>query len=315
MRGPCLPIALLAIVLFAPVAAAQPDAGGSARARVLFEQAMAAMDDGSYDLAIEQLDESLALTPRPATAFNLALALRGAGRTSDAIAVLEALLAGAHGTLRAPQRRAAEELRTEASADLATVRVRVGGASELELRIDGVRIDAEAGAWNEQRVDPGAHVITASAPDHATIERSITLPRAGSSELDLTLMAALDTRPGTLVLESSDPALIVEIEGVASATGTLRRELPPGEYVVRVIAGDARRDSRIEVPPGRTVRLALEPPTSSRSIAEEPWLWLTLGAVVLVGGGLAIGAGVALDSQRASPLTDPVFPVIETLSW
>lgn len=304
---------LIVLVLIHSSASAQ--SRDDARARRLFEDAMSAMDDGSYDLAIERLTESLALAPRPATAFNLGLALRGAGRIREAIARLDALLA-ARAELRPEQRREAEQLRSDAIADLATLRVRVTGARELELRIDGSRVDGVApGTWTEQRVDPGDHVITASARDHGTLERSITVPRGGSSELEIELVPVADTRPGILVLESTDPSLMVEIDGIASAMGSLRRELPPGEYVVRVISESARRDSRIEVPAGRMVRLSLEPPVGSRSIVEEPWLWLTLGAIVLVGGGIGVGVGVAVDSQRAPPITDPVFPVIETLTW
>lgn len=295
-------------------ASAQPRAD-TARARRLFEEAMTSMDDGAYDVAIERFQASLALAPRPATAFNLALALRGAGRIREAIATLDALLAGEHGPLRDQQRGEADQLRTEATTDLATVRVRVSGPADLELRVDGERVAAEPGAWVEHRLDPGEHVVTASAPDHATVERPIALARRAWSELDLALEPASDTRPGVLVLQSTDPSHVVEIVGLDRATAMLRRELPAGEYTVRITSGDGHRDSRIEVPAGRTVRLTLEPPVVARSVAEEPWLWITVGAVVLVGGGVAIGAGVYASEQRQAPLADPIFGTVETLTW
>ena len=290
MTWPHLAVLLMIALLFShavapPDVAAQPRSADTARARRLFEEAMTSMDDGAYDVAIERFEASLALAPRPATAFNLALALRGAGRIR------------------------------EATATLAALRVRVAGPPTLELRIDGERVEAQPGAWVEERLDPGEHVVTASAPDHATIEHPIALARRAWSELDLTLEPASDTRPGVLVLESTDPSHLVEIVGVERATARLQRELPAGEYTVRITSGDGHRDSRIEVPAGRTVRLTLDPPVNARSIAEEPWLWISVGAVLLVGGGVAIGAGVYASEQRQAPLADPIFGTVETLTW
>ena len=320
MTWPHLAVLLMIALLFShavapPDVAAQPRSADTARARRLFEEAMTSMDDGAYDVAIERFEASLALAPRPATAFNLALALRGAGRIREATATLDALLAGAHGTLRDAQRGEAEQLRTEAATDLATLRVRVAGPPTLELRIDGERVEAQPGAWVEERLDPGEHVVTASAPDHATIEHPIALARRAWSELDLTLEPASDTRPGVLVLQSTDPSHLVEIVGIERATARLQRELPAGEYTVRITSGDGHRDSRIEVPAGRTVRLTLDPPVNARSIVEEPWLWISVGAVLLVGGGVAIGAGVYASEQRQAPLADPIFGTVETLTW
>lgn len=269
----------------------------------------------AFDVAIDRLRESLAIVPRPATAFNLALALRGAGRLRDAITQLDALLEGEHGALRPEQRGEAETLRREAAADLATLRIHAHGAPAIELRVDGERIERSVEGVVETRVDPGEHVVTASAPDHATVERRVRVMRGAAAEIELVLGPLVDTRPGTLIVESTDPSLIVEIVGVARATGTLERALPAGRYDVRVISGRGRRDSQLEVPAGRTVRLSLEPPVASVPIAEEPWLWITVSAVVLVGGGIAVGAGVAASEARQPPITDPIFGVVETLAW
>jgi hypothetical protein len=285
-------------------------AAGSRAARRAFEQAMESMDAGLFDVAVERFRESIALEPRASTAFNLALALRGAGRVRDALDVIEGLRGGRYGALAGAQRRDVETRRREIEGDLATLRIRLDGPRDAELRIDGTLVERDpASVTLAHRVDPGAHVITASATDHQTAEREVTAPRGGEVEVAIALAPVRDTRPGVLLLEGADPSLDVAIVGIASGRGTVRAELPPGEYAVRATSGNGSRESRIEVPPGRTVRLVLDAP-SGRSVLEEPWLWITAGAVLLVGAGVTIGAVVASEPQ---PVSDPVFGVIVAL--
>ena len=56
----------------APIASAQDD---TTRARALFEGAVAAIDEGRFADAVVDLRESLSLSPRAPTAFNLGIAL------------------------------------------------------------------------------------------------------------------------------------------------------------------------------------------------------------------------------------------------
>lgn len=281
------------------------------RARELFVAGSAAMDQGRFELAIEHLETSLATAARPATAFNLAIALRGAGHPTQAVATLERLLAGAYGPLRDAQRTGAERLRSEAAADVARVRIRLAPVEEVELRIDGLRVEGAApGAWIEQGLDPGRHAITATAPARVPAERVVVLERGGRAELELDL--APELRPGTLAVIGTEADLQVEIVGIARGRGQVAAEIPPGEYVVRTTGGGGAHDTRIEVPSGRTVRLRVS--GRGGSVVDEPWFWIAVAGGALALGGAAVGIAFAADPLLTEPVTDPVFGVTVALT-
>ncbi|AKF03759.1 tetratricopeptide repeat protein [Sandaracinus amylolyticus] len=288
-----------------------PDDATIARARELFELGHGAMDQGRFELAIEHLSASLAIAARPATAFDLAIALRGAGHPTHAVEILDGLLAGSYGALRSAQRDEVVRLRAATAADVAHVRIRVAPQGEIELRIDGLRVDDIApGAWIERALDPGRHAITASAPARVPAERVVVLERGGHAEIELEL--APELRPGTLAVEGTAPELQVEIVGIARGRGRVAAEIPPGAYVVRATGAGGASETRIEVPSGRTVRLRV----SGRdvSIAEEPWFWVALVGGVVALGGAAAATAVALDPPLTDAIADPVFGVTVALT-
>jgi hypothetical protein len=282
-----------------------------ARARELFVEGTRAMDQGRFELAIEHLEASLEAAARPATAFDLAIAHRGAGHPTQAVTILQALLAGNYGALHDAQRTDAEALRTAAAADVASVRVRVVDGEDIELRIDGLRVDDVApGAWIERSLDPGRHAITATASARVGAERVVLLERGTSAEVDLAL--APELRPGTLAVVGTEPDLQVEIVGIARGRGQVTAELPPGEYIVRATSSGGASETRIEVPSSRTVRLQVS--GRGGSVAEEPWFWVVLTTSVLALAGAAVGIAYAVDPWLTAPVADPVFGVTITLT-
>ena len=79
----------------------------------------------------ELLLESLALAPRAATAFNLAVVARAMGATLEAEQRLVDLLAGRHGELADDRRRAADTLLREVRAEVAVRKQALIGARVL----------------------------------------------------------------------------------------------------------------------------------------------------------------------------------------
>lgn len=297
-------IALVAVLGLATASA--QDAG----ARRLFDQGNEALETGRFAEARDLFRESLALGPNAGTAFNLAVALRGTGQTIEAVEVLDGLIDGTYGSLSSAQREEAERFRTATAAEIAVVHVRVSGAPRVEVRLDGRRLATLAeGERAELRADPGDHVLTASAPRRETAEERIALDRGGSRVVELALRPSADARVGTLIVEAIDDTDVLEIVGVGRGTGTLRRELAPGSYEVIVSGPSGRRESRVALDAGETLRVRLD--GESESVLASPWLWTGVSAVVL---GLLIGGLFLFVETEDPPVTDPVYPVVTTLA-
>jgi len=307
LRGPLLLLAILAGVLVAPSGVAAQ--GAEREARELFQAGNEALSTGRFAEARDLFRRSLDITPNAGTAFNLAVALRGTGQTLEALQIFEALLEGEFGRLSRAQRRETERLRREVEAEIAVLHITVRGADDIEVRVDGQRIASAAdGEIVEHRVDPGVRVVTVSAPRRVTQERRVDLERGSSVELEVELELTEDARLGTLIVEAVDPDDVLEIVGVARGTGTLRRQLEPGEYEVQVDGPAGYRESVVDLEAGTTLRVRLE--ADDGGLWSSPWLWTGVGAVVV---GLAVGAFFVFGEREEDPISDPVYGVIQTL--
>lgn len=197
-------------------------------ARTLFERGTRAVNEGRFADAEGDLTRSLSLAPRPATAFNLVVALEGLERFVRASELCDALLAERHGTLSVEQRGGAEARCAGVRGRVSRVVVRVTGERPLEIRVDGRVIGTiAAGAQLEAALDPGWHHVSASAEGHAPIERSLSLEPGDRTEL--TLDAPLESGsatstgapPATTTSEGPDLGLVLGLVlgGVAIVGG------------------------------------------------------------------------------------------------
>ena len=305
MRPRYLVLLLTAALLLWP-SLAQAD-----EARELFDRAVAAREVGRLAESSELFHRSLTLSPRPSTAFNLAVTYVARGELRRAIAMLDKIEAGRYGTIRDRQQRDLVDLRKTTRRALAPLRIVVHGTSSAVIRLDGVVLKGSPVPHRSakhrrvvatERVDPGEHVVVASAYEHGTVERVVKLGKGDAQVVHIIVEPIEDVRPGTLVLQSSDPDSDVEIVGVASGVGRLSRELPPGEY--EVVVGQSR--DRVLVPPGRRVRFVIDPEPGGAW--QTPWPWLGLGGAVVAG---AVLTGVLLGSMTADPQQNPEFPLVE----
>ena len=159
-------------------------------ARELFEQGYAALVDGRFPEARDLLAQSLEREGRPATAFNLVLALLGTEQPLDAAGVCERLLAGGYGELAADARAEAERECARAEREVGAILVAVDVA-DAQVAIDGEAVDAaERGPF---RVNPGPHVVSASVPDGRRAEGRVRVGRGETVQVTLELGPALDT--------------------------------------------------------------------------------------------------------------------------
>lgn len=186
---------LAALAASAPPAHAQD---AVAEARRLFDEGREALHAARLTEAKEKLRRSLELHPNAATAFNLVLAYRGSGEPLEATRVCERLLAGDYGELAGERRAQASDTCEAAAAEIAHIEARAEGAERIDLRLDGAAWTAVAGGEVARAdVDPGRHVISASAAAHAGEERAVTVERGGTASVVLRVVPEPTEREGS----------------------------------------------------------------------------------------------------------------------
>lgn len=188
-------LAALLLVTTASTALAQGTAED--RARTLFDRGMIALEAFRFGEARALFEESLHEYVEPGAAFNLGLALRGAGESILAIEQWTALLNGNYGDLSEGQRAQVEVLVREERLALAHLEARVGANEprvELRVRIDGRDQESlTSGGRTFYVLDPGRHILTARAPGFEVIEETIELTPGERAQIELSLVARAET--------------------------------------------------------------------------------------------------------------------------
>jgi hypothetical protein len=159
-------------------AAAQPSAADKATAQVLFEAGRDLKKEGRFDEACPKLEESQRLDPQLGTLLNLADCWANMGRTASAwVSFVE--LAGAAHRAGDPREEVARERAAELEPKLTKLRIVVRDAADgLEVRRDGDVVREPS--WGEALpVDPGDHLVVASAPGHAKWQTTVAVDGAG----------------------------------------------------------------------------------------------------------------------------------------
>jgi hypothetical protein len=156
--------ALVGALASPPEARAQP-ADRRAAAHALFEQGRTLMNAGRFAEACTKLEESHQVEPAPGTLLNLADCYERIGRTASAWELFLDVAALAQGAGRAQHETLARARAGALEPKLSKLRVTVSTpAKGIAVHRDGIVL--QASEWGTAfAVDPGQHVIEASAPD------------------------------------------------------------------------------------------------------------------------------------------------------
>lgn len=279
----------VALMVCAATAHAEPP-GALDQARTEFEAGLSLMDQHQYAAAITSFERSLGLHENPRTRYNLALALRSAGRLRDALAMFE--------TVANPVIGADTELRAQAATMVATINTQLARVSFLVTPGAVVRIDgrvAEALTGGEMALDPGHHVFEATVEDRlpARVEADFAEGQHATVTLD-----ASRPRPGRLHVEVAPANASIRIDDDARGHGSFEGSMAPGDHRVEVTAtGGLRAVRTVTVRSDRTTRLSLtlHPP----HLYERWWLWTGAGVVLT-----AAVVGIAVGVSQPAPLPD-----------
>jgi serine/threonine-protein kinase len=262
MRNGSLPHLLagvgLALALVAPprAALAQPSPETRAAATALFEDARRLMADGKYTEACPKLEESQRIDPGAGTLFNLALCYEAQNRTASAWVSFRDVAQMALTAGQADREKLARGKAAALEPKLMKLKITAQpGAAGVEVKRDGAVV-SPALLGTPVSLDPGKHVLSATAPGKEPWEVTIQLDQ-----------------PGATVTVDVPPLLDRKAPGATAAPPPPRGAAAP--------------------PPGGAAPPPPPPPSDLPS--PRPWQRpLGIAGLVVGAGGLGAGIGVGL---------------------
>jgi hypothetical protein len=175
----------LALVLAASPAMAQPASKDAAMAETLFEEAKDLMQDGDFVNACPKLAESYRLDPGSGTLTALAMCHEKLNKTATAWAEFIEVVTEAQQAGRADREKFARQHVTALEPHLSRLMISVAPETarlpDVQVRRD--RVVVGSAAWGvASPVDPGEHLIEATAPGHRAWSTRVTVGDRGDKE-------------------------------------------------------------------------------------------------------------------------------------
>ena len=162
---------LLAVAALTPAVASAQTAPTDAEARAAFERGMAETTANRYASAVAAFEESYRLRPVAVVLFNLAGAYSRMGRHQQSIATYERYLTEGGDRVAAERVQWVRARIAELRSSLPVVVLQLRPAN-VAITVDG-RPQVVTGG--EVTLDPGNHLLVASAPGHAPQQRDLHL--------------------------------------------------------------------------------------------------------------------------------------------
>lgn len=314
----------LACGLGAPRPASAQTEEELAAARALFREAVKDEDRGRFDVALEKFQRVQRTRDTAAVRFHLGACEEGLGRLAQALASYQGAVAAA--TTEKGQEEVSSAARARIDAlwkrvPQLTVHVTGAAPQSVDLRIDDRAI--EPARWAKPiPVDPGAHIITATAPNATPFRTQVSLTEAGHVSITIPLdrPGAATTAAGAPTAgtagqsgdngsgsgESSAGATGADSKDSSSTTRTVTAWALVGTGGAAAIAGAVclivRADNIATL--NRTCPGGVCPSDSRESVESLRDQAVTLGplgAGLIIGGVVAAGVGAALLWTAPSP--------------
>jgi hypothetical protein len=152
-----------------------PGSRDAQRADELFVEASALVKQNNFAAACPKLEESQRLDPGLGTQFNLGLCYVQIGKLAGAWRNFRAVERLAHATGKSAREVAAKEILAELRSKVPHL-VLVPAEGDVTLRVDGADVDREE--WSFYAVEPGEHIIDATAPAKQPWQRRVVVDAA-----------------------------------------------------------------------------------------------------------------------------------------
>lgn len=223
------PRTLAVALLLGSLASSVPALAAADPAEVLFDRGVAEMEAGRYEEACPPIEQSYRLDPRVGTLFTLAECEAKRGHIATAVTRYEEYLKE-HGKLPRDKKSKQGDRAQIARRQVDLFRPQIpqltlvlppGAPDDLRVLCDGAPVDRSTlGA--ALPLDPGAHVITTSAPQHTSSEVRLKLARGQQLRLELTVGAAIAAPTGPVAAApnaaTTPPSALAE-DGSHSTSG------------------------------------------------------------------------------------------------
>ena len=161
-----------------------------------FQEAKALMEQGNYAAACPKLVESQRLDPAVGTLLYLGECYDGNGQTATAWATFLAAADAAHSANQPERERTARERANALLARVSKLTITVAPEARvpgLEVKLDGTALGAAS--WGvATALDPGEHLIEASAPDRKPWSSRVRVGPGGTQGTIAVPMLELERR-------------------------------------------------------------------------------------------------------------------------
>jgi hypothetical protein len=256
---------LLALVLGAPVARAQPsDDAKYAEAKEHFSRGVEHTDRGEWDAALVEFLKSREILPTAKNTYNAAVCLRRVNRFDEALDMYEALLRD-FPNLPANERRLGEQELAQLKRSVGTIELK-GGAEGANVVIDG-RERGVLPLSAPVRVGTGTHTVRVTRDGFLPFEARVEV--AGLQTATVQIQLAALTAGGRLhVAQQTGKALDVVVDNSVVGKTPWDGVLPPGDHTV-LLRGEGKEGTqpvRVSVKLNQTATLNLLPEVLEGSI-------------------------------------------------
>ncbi|MBS2019189.1 MAG: hypothetical protein JST00_40350 [Deltaproteobacteria bacterium] len=300
-----VPLALTVLVCAAAAGAQEePSAADVSAARALGQEGVKLADAGNCEEAIDRLTRAEKIFHAPSTQARLGECQIKVGKIVAGTETLnrvvrETLAPNAPQAFRDAQERA-KALLAEAKPKIAKLKIAVAAPADAKLvvTIDGENLPL-ANLNMNRPVDPGEHVVEATAPGFLKATGKVTLPEGGIDSLALTM--EVDPNAPKAVPQANPDAPAADGAGApAAATSTKKDRLPA--YIAFGVGGAGVLIGGISglVAVGKKSDLSdacpnnVCPSAASQDVIDSGKSAATVSTVGFVIGGLGIATGVVL---------------------
>ncbi|MBX3188475.1 MAG: PEGA domain-containing protein [Labilithrix sp.] len=257
-------LTLAVVMALVPVASAHADpAPGKEHAKQLFDEGLELEKKNDFAAALAKYREAKQITVTPGLRFHEGYCLEMTGKLAAALEEYEA-------AEKMAREQNKQDVRSAVVARLDPLRARVPQlairlatpAKDAEVKVDGVAVAAPLLGGKSFRLDPGDHTVTAHAPGYKPFSRSVKVPEAVTTTVDISLdaverpvgvavvapapVAAVDTAPPPIEPPREEAPRRSVALPIATTVGAVA--LAAGGIAMFAVAGGAASDAERDCP-------------------------------------------------------------------